>query len=276
MFAEQRPISFILAATNHGTLIVNRNDYALFNGQPDYGVGKDLLETSSFDGDELRFLMSLLRVQRERLGDGVVFLDCGANIGVFSVELGRMMTHWGAVLAFEPQDFIFYALAGNIALNNLFNVQAHNVALGANDDVITIPRVNYCQPGSYGSLEIKQPDRQTWSVGQPLDYAPENGRRVRQITLDGLNFPRVDLMKIDVESMEVEVLMGARSILEKHKPLIWVETLKTDPQRIKDLLSGYGYQFFEVQKNMLAVPGSDSDLLKRFWMNEQNTLFVKE
>lgn len=107
MFSEQRPTAFILAATNHGPLIVNRNDYAMVDGRPCYGVGFNLLETGSFDGSEVEFLLSLLRVQRQRLGDGVVFLDCGANIGVFSIEAGRMMTHWGTVHAFEPQDFIF-------------------------------------------------------------------------------------------------------------------------------------------------------------------------
>ncbi|KVT78857.1 hypothetical protein WT25_20185 [Burkholderia territorii] len=92
MFPEQRAISFILASTNHGTLIVNRNDYAMVDGRPCYGVGLNLLEAASFDSSEVEFLLSLLRVQRQRLGDGVVFLDCGANIGVFSVEAGRMMT----------------------------------------------------------------------------------------------------------------------------------------------------------------------------------------
>jgi FkbM family methyltransferase len=276
MFPEQRVISFVLASTNHGMLIVNRNDYAMIDGRPAYGVGLDLLQTGSFDGSELNFLLSLLRVQRQRLGEGVVFLDCGANIGVFSVEAGRMMTTWGTVHAFEPQDFIFYALAGNIALNNLFNVEAHNVALGATNEVIAIPHVNYCEPGSYGSLEIKKPDRTIWSVGQELDYTPENGRQVRQIALDDLNLPRVDLLKIDVESMEVDVLKGARSIIAAHRPLIWVEIIKTDAHRIKALLSEYDYRFFDAGHNMLAVPGSDSELLRRFWVSERNVLFVTE
>lgn len=275
MFSEQRAISFILAATNHGTLIVNRNDYAMVDGRPAYGVGLNLLETASFDGSEVEFLLSLLRVQRQRLGDGVVFLDCGANIGVFSVEAGRAMTQWGTVHAFEPQDFIFYALAGNVALNNLFNVHAHHVALGAVNEVITIPHVNYGKPGSYGSLEIRKPDNPVLSVGQRLDYTPENGRQVRQIALDALHLERVDLLKIDVESMELDVLMGARSIIEASEPLIWVEILKTDKQRIKNFLGQWDYRFFEVGQNMLAVPGSDPELLKRFWMDERNVLFVK-
>ncbi|MGS0895041.1 FkbM family methyltransferase [Burkholderia stagnalis] len=274
MRSESHSISFILAATDHGPLIVNRNDYAVVDGKPCYGVGFNLLETGSFDASELDFLLSLLRIQRQRSGDGVVFLDCGANIGVFSVEAGRMMARWGAVHAFEPQDFIFYALAGNVAINNLFNVQAYQVALGSTSETITIPRLNYCKPGSYGSLEIKEPAISMLSVGQPLDYSSEVGRKVRQIRLDDLDLKRVDLLKIDVESMEIDVLLGAREIIKSSRPLIWVEILKTDSQRIKDILSEYDYHFFAAGQNMLAVPGGDSELLSRFWVNEQNVLFV--
>ncbi|KVT78856.1 hypothetical protein WT25_20180 [Burkholderia territorii] len=177
--------------------------------------------------------------------------------------------------AFEPQDFIFYALAGNVAINKLFNVQAHNVALGATNEIITIPRVNYCKPGSYGSLEIKKPESPMLSVGQPLDYTPERGRQVSQIALDELNLQRVDLLKIDVESMEVDVLMGARSLIRTCQPLIWVEILKTDAQRIKDLLGEWDYRFFDAGQNMLAVPSGDNELVERFWVSEQNVLFVK-
>lgn len=66
------------------------------------------------------------------------------------------------------------------------------------------------------------------SVGQSLDYTPEKGRQVRQIALDSLNLKRVDLLKIDVESMELDVLRGARSLIAAYAPLIWVEILKTE------------------------------------------------
>lgn len=74
--------------------------------------------------------------------------------------------------------------------------------------------------------------------------------------------------------MEIDVLLGAREIIKSSRPLIWVEILKTDSQRIKDILSEYDYHFFAAGQNMLAVPGGDSELLSRFWVNEQNVLFV--
>lgn len=274
MFIEQHPVSFVLASTNYGPLIVSRNDYALINGVPAYGVGYSLLESATYDPLEAGFLMSLLHLQRQLLGDGVVFLDCGANIGVFTIEAARAMTYWGRVYAFEPQDFIYYALAGNVALNNLFNVEAHQLALGASDSTITIPRVNYCSPGSYGSLEIKDSvSNRFLSVGQDLDFSSEHGRTVRQVRIDSFKYPRVDLIKIDVESMEAEVLAGAVKTIKFCQPIVFVETLKSDISVIRGMLSHYGYHFFELGKDMLALPPNE-ELLKRFVLNEQGELVI--
>jgi FkbM family methyltransferase len=44
-----------------------------------------------------------------------VAVDVGANVGAFTVLWGRHMMGWGSVHAFECQERIFYALAGNIA-----------------------------------------------------------------------------------------------------------------------------------------------------------------
>jgi FkbM family methyltransferase len=54
----------------------------------------------------------------------VVALDCGANIGVHSVEWARLMKDWGSVIAVEAQERVFYALAGNLTLQNCFNARA--------------------------------------------------------------------------------------------------------------------------------------------------------
>lgn len=83
-----RPIAFVLAATHQGTLIVNRNDYRL-TGRGGYGVGYQLLQTSSFDATEVDFAVQLLGRRRSHFGDGVVALDCGANIGVPVPDYGR-------------------------------------------------------------------------------------------------------------------------------------------------------------------------------------------
>src|SRR5437762_2505454 len=101
-------------------MIVNRFDYNhTFSGDY-YGVGAQIMETGCYDPRDVKALRDLLTCRRDHHGDGVVALDCGSNIGVHSVEWSRLMRGWGSVIAIEAQERIFYALAGNLTLQNCF------------------------------------------------------------------------------------------------------------------------------------------------------------
>lgn len=82
---NNRPVAFVLAATNHGSMLVNRHDYRIV-GDTGYGVGWQLLQNSCFDPAEVNNVLTLLRSRKENFGEGVVAVDCGANIGVHTVE----------------------------------------------------------------------------------------------------------------------------------------------------------------------------------------------
>ena len=110
-------------------MLVNRHDYRLV-GDSGYGVGFQLLNTQSFDQDEVDLLKSLLLSRRSNFGPGVVAIDCGANIGVHTIEWAKTMYGWGEVIAVEAQERVFYALAGNITVNNCFNARAIWAAVG--------------------------------------------------------------------------------------------------------------------------------------------------
>ena len=43
------------------------------------------------------------------------------------------------------------------------------------------------------------------------------------VTLDLLNLPACRMIKIDTEGMELEVLKGARALIERFRPLLYVE-----------------------------------------------------
>ena len=115
---------FALLATGHGSMIVSRNDYHMVGDNLGVGVGWQLFSSNQFDADEVDTALALLRLRRTHFGDGVMALDCGANIGVHTIEWANQMTRWGRVFAIEAQERIYYALAGNIALNNCFNASA--------------------------------------------------------------------------------------------------------------------------------------------------------
>ena len=259
MSHPHRPLGFVLAASDYGPLIVNRFDRHINKDGSGYGVGFEILGTSTYANEEVALVTDLLGVRRQHFGDGVVAIDCGANIGVHTIEWAKTMTGWGSVLAIEAQERIFYALAGNIAINNCFNARAVHAAVDAESGVLKIPSPDYLRPASFGSLELKQHQTNEF-IGQKIDYSDEATTPVRCLTLDTLGLNRVDLLKIDVEGMEVETLAGAENLIKSFSPIIMVEWIKSPKEEIKNVFNRFNYSYFEVGINLLAIHNSDPTL----------------
>lgn len=234
---SKRKSVFVLAPSDQGTFIVNRLDHALNR----FGVGFQLLETTSYDADEVEGGLALLELRRRCAGDGVVALDCGANIGVHTVEWARKMTGWGSVVAIEAQERIFYALAGNIALNNCFNATAMWAAVASADGTMRVPTPNYLEPASFGSLELVL-RAGTEFIGQNIDYSEGALTEIRALCLDTLQLDRIDLIKLDVEGMELDALNGARKAIERHLPIVVAESIKSDKGQLLDFFDSRGYR----------------------------------
>ena len=259
MAGPPRKLAFILAATDHGTMIVNRFDqHATAPGQF-YGAGFQLLNQASYDPKEVALLLKVLDLRRQYYGDGVVAVDCGANLGVHTIEWAKHMTGWGVVVAFEAQERIYYALAGNVAINNCFNARVINAAVTSRSGTMKIPKPDYFTNSSFGSLELKKRDK-TEFIGQAIDYSEQGMVNVQAVNLDSFNFSRLDLIKIDVEGMELEVLAGAAKYIADKRPIILVEALKTDAQALRVWLENLGYKLIAAGINIFAIHSEDKCL----------------
>ena len=64
-------------------------------------------------------------------------------------------------------------------------------------------------------------------------------------------------MKIDVERMEMEVLEGAKQSVEKHKPILMIEIVKSGRETIESFLNQRGYRTIPTGINILAVHNDD-------------------
>lgn len=142
------------------------------------------------------------------LRPGMTVVDAGANIGAHTVYFAKIVGPLGQVLAFEPQRILFQMLCGNIALNRYDNVVAVNVALGSELGAAVVPKIDYEKGGNFGGM----------SLGEG-----KGGEEVPVKTLDSYDLPSCHLIKIDVEGMEQAVLKGAEVLLQKHRPLLYVE-----------------------------------------------------
>jgi FkbM family methyltransferase len=261
--ASPGKISFVLGATRHGPMIFSRLDTGTVQHEQQrcgFGVGYQLMETGGYDPDDVALLMQLLILRQRAFHSGVVALDCGANIGVYSIEWGRMMQGWGSVISFEAQEKIYYALAGNIILNNLMNVKAIHAAISDKEGFLDIPQPDYMVNSSFGSLELRK-NANNENIGQPINY-DSHLTQVRTVSIDSLNLPRLDLIKMDVEGMEELALQGAKKTIIQCKPIICIEVIKSDPKNISDFLTGLGYRIFPSAMNYLAIHKDDPTLEK--------------
>jgi FkbM family methyltransferase len=255
MTKPQRPLAFIIASTDHGTMILNRFDRHTGPGGS-FGAGYQLLDNASYDPEEVGLMLTLLDLRRRYHGDGILTVDCGANLGVHTVECAKHMTGWGVVLAFEAQERIYYALAGNVAINNCFNARVVHAAVSSRSGSMKIPQPNYLTNSSFGSLELKKCDNNEF-IGQDIDYSEDKMIDVRMVNLDSFGLPRLDILKIDVEGMELEVLDGGAKCISEYHPIILVEAVKNDRNALRARLEGFGYMVLSSGMNFIAIHKED-------------------
>jgi FkbM family methyltransferase len=243
-----KPSAFVLLSCAHGTMIVNKNDVTMVSPTAGCGVGWELFQLGAFSTNEISLLGQMLLDRKSAFGNGVVALDCGANIGTHTIVLANFMVGWGSVIAFEPQERIYYALAGNLAINNCFNATARYCGLGANVYTTTITEPNSFAQCSFGSFGMSGTSD---FVNQPQIQFTQ--KQVPVVSIDSLDLARVDLIKIDCEGMEIEVLIGASQIITRDHPILFIEVIKSDRADIEGFLKRNGYEFIRVDINLLAI-----------------------
>ena len=168
------------------------------------------LRTDSFIGRSLdlygEWCEGEIILFRRLLQSGDVVIDVGANIGTHTLALAKLVGPTGLVYSFEPQQEIYDILRTNIAANGLKNVTTYRAAAGATDGSCYIPKVDYGVVNNFGLI----------AVGDGEIEVP-------QMTIDGLQLHKLDLIKIDVEGTEAEVLTGAASTIARSRPILYVE-----------------------------------------------------
>ena len=183
-----------VGATPFGLIAYMKNDPV---------IGRSLSLYGEWACREIVFLIGLIGP-----GDNVV--DAGAHIGTHTVAFAMRVAPEGRIFAFEPQRMPFQMLCANVALNNLPNVMTMNVGLGARHEQRQLP---LSMQGDIGAAGI---GRRT--PGEPVQIIP----------LDACSFPKLKLIKIDVEGMEKQVLEGARNTIAMHRPCLFVENNKPE------------------------------------------------
>lgn len=162
------------------------------------------------------------------INPGDVVVEVGANIGAHTIPIAKKVTDRGRVFAFEPQRIIFHMLCGNLAMNGIWNTFVDRIAISDEASVLHVPPINYAMPGNFGAAEM-------CSEGEP----------VHSMRIDDMGFKRLDLLKIDVEGMELRVLKGAIDTLEALRPVLFFENDRNELQvPLCEWLEALGYDLY--------------------------------
>ena len=172
-------------------------------------------------GKSLEFYGEWAQIEVDFLGQFIqkndTVIDIGAFIGTFSLAFAEMVGPGGKVFSYEPNNISYQVLLNNIDQNNHTNIFPSKIAL------------------SNENIKIYHDDKHIINEKNPGEFSISNfvtstgnDNKKNQIiisTLDNFKFYQCNLIKVDVEGMELNVLEGAKQTIVNHQPIIFIECL---------------------------------------------------
>jgi FkbM family methyltransferase len=224
-------------------------------------VGREIAYLRSYEPIDVGFLRTQIRRDD-------ICLDLGANTGFYTLMMAKHANR-GSVHAFEPVPL--YRLTVQLAaeINGFTHIKTHDVAIGAIDG---FSHFSQSSDGAYSSLRPsgRRSERRSLHVQvRTLDSYLKDG-----------TFPRVDVIKMDVEGAEALVIEGGRTLLSSQqlRPRILMIELFDDNLRpfgtsISDVTSrmhAFGYRPF------VASPGGGLEpFTQRHYNTRYNVFFIE-
>lgn len=192
-------------ALKNGELIVDHGKYKFnFYGGGDRG---EILYHAFWD----KMFSEEIQKVNKYIKPGDTVIDVGGNLGFFVLILNELVGNTGNIYTFEPSKNLKAKLESTVKKNNLQNVTIVNLALGESEAATTL----HYNPKQTGLTSIVT-DFDTGSLSEEIQIT----------TLDKFsqNIPgKISFIKIDTEGYEPQVLNGARKLISRDKPTIYIE-----------------------------------------------------
>jgi FkbM family methyltransferase len=205
---------------------------------------------------------------RHLLQPGMIVIDAGANVGLYTmiaaVEVGRH----GEVHAFEPVPKNFHRLVDHVMENGLATtVRTNMVALWHRAEMVKL-NLGSDEIGNDGGYMIGIPS-------EAADTVTSRSVRLDDYVVDN-KLDRVDFIKMDIEGAEWYALQGATTTLTRWRPTMLMEinrlkcgALGYNPERIAEFLRQYGYLIWVVGLS----PGTCRSLSSLDGVESANVIF---
>jgi FkbM family methyltransferase len=168
-----------------------------------------LIYCDCYELTERGFLNSFLR-------SGDIFVDVGANVGLYSLIAARCVGPSGKIYAFEPTHKIYGRLFDNVNLNGFNNIRCFQLALSDKKDVAPF----YLSEDGHDAWNSFAPPIAGHSFSKEMIHCETWDNFASQHAL----FGKITMMKLDVEGWETRFLSGASRFLSRNDaPLLQVE-----------------------------------------------------
>ena len=167
-------------------------------------------------------------------GTPFVFIDIGANVGLFSLFVAARSKRDATILAIEPEAGNFERMRFNLAANPGLPIRPIRVALGDRVGELAVER----HPRDRGGTRTRSPD------AAPAEAARVACRPLRDVLADE-RIVRIDALKIDVEGAEYSILAP---FLGDAPPTLWPRLIVIEdtsiywPADLFAVLAGKGYR----------------------------------
>lgn len=185
------------------------------------GIEREQSRGLFFEAMELEELRKVVR-------PGAHVVDVGANTGNHTIFFAGPMKA-ASVLPFEPLPAAADALRASVMRNGLENVDLSRLGVGVSDRGGRM-RLVFSGRGGLGATSLE----------------PDPAGEISVATLDSMVSDRVDLLKIDVEGMEMSVLAGSRELIQQWKPLIFIEIANRNTPALMEWLKDADYRVMRI------------------------------
>lgn len=165
--------------------------------------------------------------------NGTLALDCGANWGLYTLLLSRLVGSTGKVIAIEASPCILKILKRNISLNNIHNVEIVGKALSNQKGFIQFNAGVGATTGRIAN-DREQGDMvevPTTTIDEVLKNQKGN----------------VKLVKMDIEGAESLALLGASKTLSESRPVFIIELHSPENDlKVSQIMTKHQYQLFRL------------------------------
>lgn len=196
-----------------------------------------------------------LDILKEHIKKDDIVIDIGACIGIYTLEMAKLVGKNGRVIAFEPLEEAFYLLKKNVEVNNYGGrIKIHQKAVS--------------NKTGKGSLFYHP-----FHIGASVMFNGFDGREERKtetINLDEFfknNNSKISFIKMDADGSEYLILQGASEILKRTNKMLVefvpgnISVQGKTPKEFLDLIKSYGFKIYSVNDKERKLESGELDYL---------------